>query len=67
MSYIRNSKQASNNGLVLKKVHRVIKSNQTSWLKSYMNLNIELRQSAKSIFEKTRFQVDENAVQKWRM
>ena len=30
--HIRNLKQASNNGLVLKKVHRVIKFNQIAWL-----------------------------------
>ena len=30
---IRNLKQALNHGLVLKKVHKVIKSNQNAWLK----------------------------------
>ena len=32
--HIRNLKQALNHGLELKKVHRIIKLNQKSWLKS---------------------------------
>ena len=32
--YVRNLKQALNHGLVLKNVHRVIKFNQNTWLKS---------------------------------
>ena len=32
---IRNLKQALNNGLVLKKVYRVIKFNQNAWLKPH--------------------------------
>ena len=31
--HIRNLKQALNHGLELKKVHRIIKLNQKSWLK----------------------------------
>ena len=31
--HIRNLKQALNHGLVLEKVHRVIKFNQKAWLK----------------------------------
>ena len=31
--HIRNLKQALNHGLILKKVHRVIKFNQKDWLK----------------------------------
>ena len=33
--HIRNLKQALNHGLILKKVHRVIRFNQKSWLKLY--------------------------------
>ena len=35
---IRNLKQALNDGLILKKFHRVIKFNQKAWLKLYINL-----------------------------
>ena len=33
--YVIHTKQASNNRLVLKKVHRVIKFNQNAWLKPF--------------------------------
>ena len=35
----RNLKEALNNRLVFKKVHRVIKFNQNSWLKPYTDMN----------------------------
>ena len=50
--YIRNLKQALNPGLILKKVHRVIKFNQNAWLKPYIDINTKLRQKAKNNFEK---------------
>ena len=50
--HIRNLKQALNHGLVLKKVHRVIKFNQKSWLKPCIDMNTKLRQKAKNNFEK---------------
>ena len=34
--HIRALKQALNNGLILKDVHRVIKFNQEAWLKPYI-------------------------------
>ena len=48
----RNVKQTLNHGLILKKVHRVIKFNQKVWLKSYNEMNTELRQKAKNNFFK---------------
>ena len=44
--HIRNLKQALNHGLVLKKVHKAIQSNQKAWQISYIDMNIELRKKA---------------------
>ena len=44
---IRNLKRALNHGLVLKKVHRLIKFNQKALLKLYVDMNTKLRQKAK--------------------
>ena len=51
--YIRNLKQALNHGLVLKKVHRVIKFNQKAWLKPYIDMNTNLRKKRRLIWKKT--------------
>ena len=48
--HIRNLKQALNNRLVLKKVHKVIKFNQNAWLKSYIDINTGLRKKNKKRF-----------------
>ena len=48
--HIRNLKQALNHGFVLKKVHRVIKFNQKAWLKSYIDINTELKRNTKNDF-----------------
>ena len=60
--YIRNLKQVLNHGLVLKKVHRVIKFNQKAWLKPYIDMNTKLKQKAKSNFQKGFFKSMNNAV-----
>ena len=46
--HIRNLKQALNHGLILKKVHRVIKFNKKAWLKPYIDMNTKLRQKNKT-------------------
>ena len=48
--HVRNLKQSLNQGLVLKKVHKVIKFNQKAWLKRYTDMNTELRKKAKKDF-----------------
>ena len=53
--YIKNFKQASNHGLILTKVHRIIKFNQKSCLKSNVDINTDLRKKAKNDFEKDFF------------
>ena len=45
--HIRNLKQALNYGLVLKKLHRIIKLEQKAWLKSYINMNTDLKKRKK--------------------
>ena len=55
-------KQALNHGLILKKVERVIQFNQKGWLKSYSDMNIELRKEEKKYFEKDFFKLMNNAV-----
>ena len=49
--HIKNLKEASNHGLVLKKVYKVIKFNQNVWLKPYLDMNSDLRKKAKNDFE----------------
>ena len=60
--HIRNLKQALNHGLVLKKVHRVIKFNRKASLKPYIDMNTKLRQKAKHNFEKDFFKLMDNVV-----
>ena len=45
-----NSKQALNDGLILKKVHRAIQINQKEWLELYIKWNTELRKQSKKSF-----------------
>ena len=49
--HIRALKQALNHGLVLKKVHRVIKFNQKVWLKPYIDMITKLRTETKLILK----------------
>ena len=45
-------KQALNHGLVLKKVHGVIKFNQNAWLKPCTDINTDLKKEQKFIINK---------------
>ena len=60
--HIKSLKQALDQGLKLKKVHRIIEFNQKAWLKPYIDMNSELRKLAKDDFEKDLFKLMNNAV-----
>ena len=60
--HTRNLKQVLNHGLILNKVHTIIKFNQKDWLKSYIDMNSELRQKAENNFEKYFFKLMNNVV-----
>ena len=60
--HITNLKQALNHGLVLKKVHRVIKFNQNSWIKPCIDMNANLRKKVKNDFEKDFVKMVNNSV-----
>ena len=59
--HIRNLNQALDHRLVLKKVHEVIKFNEKTWLKPYIDMNPELRKKIfKNEFEKDFFKLMNN-------
>ena len=60
VTHIRNLKQALNHRLVLRKVHRVIKFNQNVSLKTYIDMNTDLRKKAKNDLEKYFFKLMNN-------
>ena len=51
----RSLKQTLNHGLILKKMHRVIKFKQKAWLKLYIYMGTELRTKTQNEFEKNVF------------
>ena len=60
--HIKSLKQALNHGLKFKKVHRIIEFNQKAWLKSYIDMNTELRKVAGNDFIKDFSKLMNNAV-----
>ena len=62
VKHIRNLKQSLNHGLFLKNLHRIIKFKPKAWLKSYINMNTNLRRKAKNDFGRDFFKFMCNAV-----
>ena len=62
VAHIRSLKQALNHRLILKKVHRVIRFNQESWLKEYIDMNTELKKNSRNDFEKKFFKFMNSSV-----
>ena len=53
VAHIRTLKRALNNGLIVKKVHKIFQFYQKAWLKSYVNMNTKLRTEAKMTLKKS--------------
>lgn len=60
--HYRMLKLALKHGLVLKKIHKIIRFKQAPVLKPYIDLNIQLRKESKSAFEKSMFKLMCNAI-----
>lgn len=59
--HYRNLVQALSNGLILSKIYRVIRFNQSRWLREFIMFNTKLRQRAVNDFEKNFFKLINNA------
>ena len=60
--HYRNLKQYLEEVMILKKVHRGIKSYQSKWMEPYIRKNTDLRKLATSSFEKDFFKLMNNSV-----
>ena len=63
ISYPKNEiKTSLNHGLILNKLYRIINLSKKVWLKSYSDMNTELRKNAKNCFEKDFVKLISNSV-----
>ena len=60
MLHYRNLQLYTDQGLKVKKVHRVLEFNQSLWLKQYIDFNAQKRTQAKNSFEKDFFKLINN-------
>ena len=60
--HIQALNQALQHGLRLDRIHRAIEFNQSPWLKTYIDLNTQLRTAATNDFEKGFFKLMKNSV-----
>jgi DNA polymerase type B, organellar and viral. len=60
--HYRNLKQCLMHGLVVSKIHKILEFSQSPWLKPYIDLNTQLRNSSKNAFEAVLFKFFTNSI-----